>query len=156
MLGRVEARGEEGCEARLATYDEGEAGEEGCEEGDGDGGEGIGGHSVCAFVLREEGVYCMGRLVWRYVVRKSTPAEWLCIERELDWEVGAARLRWLTFFIVSSLMPSHTLDFCPNRPGYTPLFHPHSPQSSQSPLPIGLVGTAACIAHLVMSQLAPF
>ena len=48
MLGRVEARGEDGCEARLAAYDESEAGEEGCEEGYGDGGEGPGGHSVCA------------------------------------------------------------------------------------------------------------
>ena len=49
MLGRVEARSEDGCEARLAAYDEGEAGEEGCEEGDGEGGEGIGGHSTCSF-----------------------------------------------------------------------------------------------------------
>ena len=48
MLGRVEARGKNRREARLAAYDEGEAGEQGCEEGDGDGGEGIGGHSVCS------------------------------------------------------------------------------------------------------------
>ena len=49
VLGRVEARGEDGCEARLAAYDEGEAGEDGCEKGDGDGGEGPREHFICSF-----------------------------------------------------------------------------------------------------------